>query len=248
MILGFLLPFLLIPLIKPKYLLLCMIPFAQIVLTATGGGALIWQTHYATLFLPGLFMAFIFAFKKLNKTIDHQFNSKYLLISLLIISNIYLIFSLGPLVGIKKLYGQDNQQIKKTLKSIPPDTSIVAGYNFLPHLSSRQHIYAFHYFLLDQQQFATDKYDIKQKPEYIIISPEDIMRYDTHLAHLTWSKPYYVQGHQRLKDLLANHDIVLSQTKLQGGIEIDDLRNTKLVVDNGDYQTQIKEPILLLKN
>ncbi len=210
MVIGLLLPFLLLPIIKPKYLLLCLLPFSQIILTSAGGGALTWQTHYAAFFLPGLTISFVFAFKKLNKITNQQLGSKYLLISLLIIANIFLIFSIGPLTGINNLYEKDNSKIQKILKSIPKNTPIASGYNTLPHLSSRQYIYSLNYLFLGHGQFATTKYITQKNPQYIIIDSNDLIHYDIQLAHLTWSKPHYAQGYERLRNLLTDYGIISS--------------------------------------
>lgn len=59
MLIGLLLPLLFLPLLKPKWLLLTLPPLAAIILSSAGGGALIWQTHYGLLLLPGIFLALV---------------------------------------------------------------------------------------------------------------------------------------------------------------------------------------------
>jgi len=208
MILGLLLPFLCLPLLKPKYLLLCLVPCAQITLSASGGGALVWQTHYSALFLPGLIVSFIYGFKKLQAAIYKNLQSEYLLVVLLVFANLLTLFTLGPWNGIKKIYNPSALEIKKTINTIPDDAAILASYDFLPKLSSRGQIYAMHYYFLGQQQFSAEAYIMEAEPEYVIINFDDLISYDVHLSHLTWAKPNYDRGYERLTGLLKNYGIV----------------------------------------
>ena len=57
MVLGFLMPLLFLPLLTPRFLVLAILPFLQIVLGAPSGGELVLNTHYATLFLPAIFLS-----------------------------------------------------------------------------------------------------------------------------------------------------------------------------------------------
>ncbi|MFH1900151.1 MAG: DUF2079 domain-containing protein [Patescibacteria group bacterium] len=227
MILGLLIAFLFIPLLKPKYLLLCLMPFMQIVLSAAGGGALVWQLHYSALFLPGLIISFIYGLKKVSYITQKQLKSKYMVITILIITDVFLLFTLGPLKGIKDIYNPNIINTKKIISNIPADSSIMVNYDYLSNLSSGKDIYSLHYYFLGQQQFGTQNYVLEKNPEYILINFDDLINYDLHLAQLDWSKENYKQGYQRLQNLLKNYGIVeisdntalfkkdyLSQTKL----------------------------------
>ena len=67
MFLSLLMPFIFIPLLKPKYLLLSSLVYLQYALTNQGGGDIISKTHYAALFLPGIIASFIMGIKLIYK-------------------------------------------------------------------------------------------------------------------------------------------------------------------------------------
>ena len=206
MIIGFLLPFLFIPLVKPKWLLLALAPLAQIIFSASGGGALVWQMHYGALFLPTIIIAFIYGFKKINKFIFNKLKSNYLLIFILIIINIYL----GPNFG-----AWENDKTKKALdfNMISKNSSILASFNYLPNFSSRSQIYSLHYYFLDVQQFAQAPYIIEKKPAYIILNQDDYKYYDSILKTSAWARLYYIKGYKRIKKLLADYEQIAASNQ-----------------------------------
>jgi len=201
MLIGFLLPFLFIPLLKPKWLLLALVPLGQIVFSAAGGGAQVWQMHYGALFLPALVIAFIFSFNKANNFINNKLKNKYLLIIILIISNIYLWPNFGS-------YNFEQIQKSPDLKVIEADATVMASLNYLPNLSNRENIYSLHYYFLGVQQFAQDKYILDKNPEYIILDKDDYNYYDDILKTSAWAGIYYHQGYQRLEELLSEYQVL----------------------------------------
>jgi len=212
MITGLLLPFLFLPLLKPKYLWLGFIPAGQIMLSAAGGGALVWQLHYAALFLPGLVIGFIYGFKKLNKFINRQLGVKYLLIIALIGINVYLGFYFGPFAGKSPRpelalmsINKKNLDIKNMCQQIPASESVLSSYDFQSNLSSRQNIYSLHYYFLGQQQFAQAEYILPESPDYVLIDFDEFTTYQIHLKNLAWSKQYYTDGRTRMDNLLKNY-------------------------------------------
>ena len=201
MIIGFFLPFLFIPLLKPKWLLLAIIPLGQIVFSAAGGGAQVWQMHYAALFLPALVIAFIYSYQQADNFVIKRLNSKYLLIFILIISNVYLWPSFG-------IYNFKQIKIAPDLKTIGADSSVLASLNYLPNLSSRENIYSLHYYFLGVQQFAQDKYILGDRPEYIVLDKDDYQYYDDILKSSAWAGIHYLNGYQRLDELFAGYQVI----------------------------------------
>ncbi len=245
MLTGLLLPFLFIPLIKPKWLLLAIIPLGQIILSISGGGALIWQMHYGALFLPAIILAFIYGFKRANSLINKYFKTKYLLLISLFIINIYLWQAIGPF-NINKNYKTINENIYNEINELAKNktTSILSSYKFLSTFSSRKHIYTLNYFFLGQQQFGVAEYKIERIPDYIIIDGQDLINFNVQLANLIWSKKYYSQGDNRLKKLLAdygivtiNNDIIIFKKNYYSQIKLLDIKKTT-ILDN-TYQEKI---------
>ena len=216
MITGFLLPFLFIPLLKPQWLLLALIPLAEIILSAAGGGAQIFMMHYGALFLPALVIAFIGGFHRANQFVEDKLKSKYLLLICLMVINIFLWVDFG--VFKKEIYPnrskwsntqQDN--INEMLKSVVTQdktASILASYRLLANLSSRENIYALHYYFLGVQQFAQGQYILNKKPAYVILDKNDLLDFKENLKNSKWAGQYYENGQERLKELLQDYGVV----------------------------------------
>ncbi|MCL5794898.1 MAG: DUF2079 domain-containing protein, partial [Patescibacteria group bacterium] len=106
-IIGLLMPFALLPLLKSEYLILGAAIFAQLVLGASGGSATILQVHYPALLLPSLFIATIFAIKKIlaeknqtkNKVIKLINQDRHLSFIIFLAAFVYSSLTLGPLPG-----------------------------------------------------------------------------------------------------------------------------------------------------
>jgi len=198
MLAGLLLPFLFIPLFKPKWLLIAIIPLGQIIFSAAGGGALVWQMHYGALFLPAIIITFIYSFNKANNLVNKYFDLKYLLTIALIIINICL----WPSFGIWQ-----NEKIKKApnLELISKNSSVIAGFNYLSNLSSRKNIYSLHYYFLGAQQFGQAPYLIETDPEYIVYNNRDFEYFDKILQTSAWAGTYYTNGYKRLNNLLDSY-------------------------------------------
>ncbi|RJQ33792.1 DUF2079 domain-containing protein, partial [Candidatus Parcubacteria bacterium] len=59
-------PFLFLPLLRPKYLFFALLPFLQILMTGKGFDFSAYSSHYVMLFLPAMFIALIFSLSKIK--------------------------------------------------------------------------------------------------------------------------------------------------------------------------------------
>ncbi len=208
MLIGFLLPFLFIPLIRPRWLWLALVPLGQIIFSAHGGGALVWKLHYGLLFMPALMIAFIYGFKQANRLLSQWLGNRFLLIVILIISNLYLWPDFGPLTLKLNQFDFNSSSVKQLVNFIPSSAVVLSSYEFLPYLSGRQHIYALNYYFLGQQQFAQQAYNLPQPPDYLLINFQDLIGFQLNFSQLAWTKPYSLAGAQRLRTLLKDYGIV----------------------------------------
>lgn len=204
MVLGFLAPFFFLPALKPKWLILTVIPLAQIIFSAAGGGALVWQLHYAALFLPGLVLAFVYGFQGANQWATRYFRDGKLLFLIIIIFNLALWPSFGPWGMKNKITGQEAAK-RTMIQKIEPGAGVVASFRLLPNLSSRGEIYALHYYFLGVQQFAQAEYGAKNETKYVIIDEKDYQYYDDILKTSAWAGKYYDRGYERLETLLSSY-------------------------------------------
>lgn len=203
MVLGFLAPFFFLPVIKPRWLLISVIPLAQIILSAAGGGAQVWQIHYGALFLPALMIAFIYAWPRANEASARYFKDQRILFLIIVLFNLALWPNFGPVARQNKI--ADRQTVKTMLEQIEPDASIMASFRLLPNLSSRKEIYSLHYYFLGVQQFAQAEYILDRDPEYILMDKDDYQYFDDILKTSAWAGAYYDRGYQRLGQLLSNY-------------------------------------------
>jgi uncharacterized membrane protein len=203
MVIGFLMPFLLLPLLAPMRLLLAVGPLLQIILGAPGGGELIIDTHYATLFLPALLLATVEGLAaapafcaRHAKPIGTTELRRFVCV-LLLASATYSAAVLGPLVSVAKRAITDDALRQRAalqaelVKRIPKDASVAASYALLPALSSREQLASLHYVALGVTQFAEEPYAPPANLRFVALDADDLLTYRTQFLETSWAQPYY---------------------------------------------------------
>ncbi len=210
MILGFGLPLLFLPYVSPKRLVLAAGPFLQILLSAPGGNAVVLQTHYSTLFLPGLFLAAIAGIKFLSepKKLKLRTHKSILytpaVLGLVLFTSFYGMLSMGPIpnAAARIASGTDRSDASgawQVVEAVPKDAAVVASYSLVPSLSSREHIYGANYVFLGVQQFDIGPYDLPdEQPIYLAINEKDLQIFCAQFLNSFWAKKYYDGGFQNL--------------------------------------------------
>ena len=217
MLVGLLFPFLLLPLKKPKYLLLSLFPLGQFLFTQSGGSNFIVQTHYSMLFVPALTLASLDGLISILKNKKSKiykviyFDLTITKIILPIFFGLVLIF-ISPLYSIAKDFNyiktqkQKNNIIKQITKKIPKDASVVTTYKILPYLSNRKNISSLHYVFLGNQQFSTKPYIIKKKPDYILIDTDNLNMFNIQNSKVKNRYPEnFHKGIKNIQKLLAEY-------------------------------------------
>ena len=206
MLLGFLLPLLFLPLLSPKKLILLIGPLSQILLGSPGGSATIVQTHYSTLFLPGLFLAAMSGLPKLNSPLKRQLaidQAKTLATLLLIPGTLYGSLTLGPLPAVAtRIWSGDGREAaadaQRIVEQVPPNAAVAASYRLLPELSSRSSVYSAHYIFLGVDQFGTDSYPTPDDVQFLAFDENDLSTYRAQFLSTNWARPHYNGGRGRL--------------------------------------------------
>jgi len=200
--------FLFLPLLRPKFLLLALIPLLQFILSGSGGSALIWQIHYAALFLPALVVSSIFGLKYLRQKLPSH---TLAIVTIVTIANVYNLIVLGPRVAIiKNIFfdlrtgGWRNEN--QIISSIPARASVAATYMPLAKLSSRQNLYALHYLYVGKKQFSLKDYKIPKPPDYLMIDEQELGTFKVQYESLAWSAATARDGFKRLEDLITAGD------------------------------------------
>ncbi len=208
MALGLLLSFLFLPLFSPRYLILSLGILAQIILVAGGSGSVITDTHYSSLFIPGLIISSIWSVKKIKNGQTKKISKiiKFdptLSKAIILVCVLYLWLVLGPGYGIAARLA--SPQVIKTdvskVVNIPPSATIAASYVYLPLFSTRENIYPLHYLLTGYQQFSLEPFPY-QLPDYIILDLEDLIAFEVQFKNTYYFSDFYPQGYKNLEKLL----------------------------------------------
>jgi len=221
-VLGFLLIFLFIPLYRPKYLLLSLGMFMQLIL-GPAGGELILKTHYGSIFLAAFSLASIFSLAKLSagqKFLKFwpKFNDVVVLI--VIVGFVYNLLLLGPFIPfIKSLHTTDYAQVKlkkEFLREIPRHSSLAAPFDLIANSSSREKLYSVHYLFLGKEQYMLKTYPIPDDLQYVFIDFNDFSAYSA--LYETSLPEIYYQGDDNLRKLLAEKNFKLIKAEQNLGL------------------------------
>ena len=205
-ILAALLPFAFLPLVKPKNLILGSAILAQLALGSAGLSATLLYMHYASLFLPALFISLIYGLDYIinqgettKSTILRLIRQEKKMAALLFfITVIYASLTLGPLPGSVNQLAQNGlkwtqtEAKKELIKKIPPQAKVAATYDFLANLSSRPDLYSFNYAFLGQRQFLSEDYQLPADTEYLLIDYKNLISYQLQYQQ----NPFYQQHYQ----------------------------------------------------
>lgn len=208
MLLGLVMAFAFLPLLRPRRLLLALGPAFQLMLTAAGG-ALALQTHYAALFLPALVIAAIDGFAALPRLLEkierrwHWPALSRLAAAIIALIVVYDLLTLGPLPAVGRLFDASVKEratvAREMLDQITPDANVAAGYALLPQLSSREKIYSLDYAFLGVSQFALQPYELPADTRFLAVDTADLIAYPSRFLSNRWSEPHYQGGFARLR-------------------------------------------------
>lgn len=209
MLIGFFMALAFVPLLRPRRLLLAAAVLAQITLGGTGGGELILQTHYVSLFLPAIFLAFVdalphapAAFRKILPLDRREaVTGAALLIAL---GTVFCVATIGPLPGALRLAFAPGERARyatlaeEAIRAVPTDAPVAASYALLPRLSSRESLYALHYVFLGVTQFGAKPYPPPADLRYAILDLNDLTTYRWTFPTTSWTAERYAGGNARL--------------------------------------------------
>lgn len=208
---GFLLPYFFLPLLGPAPLVLALGPAAQMLLAASGGGELVFDTHYATLFLPALTLAAMEGYAAFPGLAGRALRlaspreSEVLGAVCLGIAAVYGASVMGPLptaLARAARPGEAGAQARiarGAIARIPPDAPVAASYALLPLLSSRERFYAAHYLFLGVTQFGQADYPLPADLRYTAFDLDDLLTYRAQFPQTNWTAPRYAGGLARLE-------------------------------------------------
>ncbi|MBI4434659.1 DUF2079 domain-containing protein [Candidatus Uhrbacteria bacterium] len=229
MALGLLLPFLFLPILRPRWLLLALPPLLQILLSEPGGSNIVVELHYALLFLPALTLASIDAIKQFSpppagwgsergrgqsralQWLARRFPlPRPFAISLGIAVYLAAAWMLGPFPGIASviMHGASSEDrarraaYNELLAHVPLDAPVAVGYAALPHVAARRSAYALPYAYLGVTQYGLAPYELPDTTRYLLLDQRDAIAYAVQFPGVRWSAPHAAGGPERLRTLI----------------------------------------------
>lgn len=205
LLLGIFLPFLFLPVAKPKYLFLALPTFLQIALVDAEATSVTLTTHYQTFFLVSIFLSLVLFFSQYNFKKEKNI---WLLLFALIGAQIFVNSYLGPLSFLtnhqnylKNLENLENN--KKILSLIPPEANISSPYRLLPNLSNRQTATVNRLTFLGKKHLSTQDFSLANNTEYLLLDSADMIEYYLHFTNRYRFSPLYWNGADRLNKTIA---------------------------------------------
>jgi len=218
---GLVLPLFGLPLLRLKYLTPTILIVIQLFLTGVSS-TVVLQTHYASLLLPFIFIATVYAVSKIitKETSERRIirfiqNQKPLFGLILGAAIIYAFVTFSPLIGsISHLWTKsDNQAFveaqRSSLELIGQDDAVISSFSTLPQLSSREHIYSFHYAFIGKKQFSDELYEISTPIDWLAIDFSDFITYQIQAGNISSYRTQYDTGAARINTLIEKNELGL---------------------------------------
>ena len=130
--------------------------------------------HYTALLIPFIFYSTINGLSRLLKyrfIYNKQKALKISIFTVVIVSGVYLAGPQFYLLEYLSLYRVDEAAMQKDrlVKMVPNDASVIATFQFLPKLASRQEIYSMHFISRGLKMLTNERYEAPMSLEYALI-------------------------------------------------------------------------------
>ena len=190
-----LLPVILLPVMRPRFLLIILIVTAEYMLSRDGAELVIIKTQYAAAFLPAIMLATIEGYERFMKMKKpFKFIPKNLVPAIVVVACVYVWFTYGPGIGLANgLAAPDarEQAMRAAIALIPKDAPVVASTDTLTELSSRKYVWPMSYFWIGKKQYGTSSYVLPIQPEYLVLDDQDFIYFTMVYTQYSWSVDAY---------------------------------------------------------
>ncbi|HEV2842425.1 MAG TPA: DUF2079 domain-containing protein [Chthoniobacterales bacterium] len=180
---ALLLPFLLLPLIRPRWLLIAAPILLQHLLSWRSSEWTIYF-HYAAPLLPLFWMALAENVAAINRWEPVPVPIRRSIPYLVIVACVTAQILLGPAGDIREtttnwFNGKQNRTRKQAfISQIPPDASLLAPLPYLSHLAMRENLYSLHYVLKGLKTLSRSTYDPPPPTDFVLIDYDDSATFD----------------------------------------------------------------------
>ncbi|MFH0873774.1 MAG: DUF2079 domain-containing protein [Candidatus Komeilibacteria bacterium] len=182
--LGLLLPLLFLPLLRPKTLILTLLPLGILRLASGDDGAAVLRAHYGGFLLWPLFIATILALATDNqpRLLQKLTNYRLLIILSLLTASIYASLTYGNILPLVNYHWNSSraEEYRLAWQQIPETARVASTYSFLTPLSSRQQLQLLPYAYAGMGQFALTNYQLDPQTEYLLIDWQEWLIAQVH--------------------------------------------------------------------
>ncbi|MFA5039200.1 MAG: DUF2079 domain-containing protein [Candidatus Omnitrophota bacterium] len=163
------------PLLAPGALLMTIPVFLQNLLSVAPSHAQVYF-QYTALLIPFLFIASVFAFKRLfSVPVLKKF--RYCFVGIFLAVAVFYQFLLqSPQLFFLRYataycsYSQESLYKERLVGQIPPQASTMATFQFLPHLAHRHSLHSFHFVTSGYKMYTLTEYTVPAGLEYALIN------------------------------------------------------------------------------
>jgi uncharacterized membrane protein len=185
---GLLLPFLLLPLFSPRWLVITAPVVLQHLLSWRSSEWMIYF-HYAAPLLPLFWVALVDTLAALdlrpNVPLALRRGLPLAVIAACVVGQIIL----GPAGGIVATArnwhrtGEDRAQRAHFIAQIPPTAGVVAPLPYLSHLAMREQLFSLHYILKGLKTLSRSRYEPPAPPDFVLIDYNDSATFDPEAGY-----------------------------------------------------------------
>ncbi len=180
---ALLLPLLFLPILRPRWLLVCVPILLQHMLSWRSSEWTIYF-HYAAPLLPFFWFATAQTLTPENGWPRFSQTAQRSIVYLLLLASVIAQFVIGPIDGIAAsthewLTGKfDRDRKSKLLATIPANASVVAPFPCLSHLAMRQELYSLHYILKGLKTLSRAPFAPPPPTDFVLIDYADTATFD----------------------------------------------------------------------
>lgn len=206
------LPLALVPLVRPKWLLICVLPILALVLNSGGAIAAVLFTHHTAIIAPGILLATIFGMKQLLDSPPTWFarlqkTDGLLLKALGVCIPVYAFITLTPLMHFVPFrdvpYSRVDQELAEGAITLVHEGDRVAStFVFLPHVADRAQVHSLHYGFIGHMQYAFDSHYAIEDADTVLIDTDEILNYPIYFFQ-SEDQRNVLSGHERLQSTVS---------------------------------------------
>lgn len=180
---ALLLPFLMLPLLSPRWLLIAAPVLLQHLLSWRSSEWTIYF-HYAAPLLPLFWIALVEGLAALDRQAKVPLTLRRGLPPLVLAACVAGQIFIGPSGGIIataqnwRNAAEGRARRAEFIRRIPPTSSVVAPLPYLSHLAMREHLFSLHYILKGLKTLSRSRYEPPPPTDYVLIDYDDSATFD----------------------------------------------------------------------